>query len=711
MKRISGGSLAPVLVGSALMMAGGPALCAAAADSSDEGLSEVVVTARQRAESLQSVPDSVTAITAATIDSAGIQQVADFVSLIPNMTFRETFREGASYITIRGVTTPQGGWAPVTYVVDGVPAGSVDAINTGALVGVERIEVLKGPQSALYGSGAIAGAVNVITRAPSDHLEGEGQVWYGNYGDERGVLMLSGPVADRVKFRVDAFYRHSDGSQEDSDGRGLNFNRTGDVRGKLLIDLAPVQIDLRLHYVDTHAGAAFQEFLPGGAAGLALIDNFNDSPGLQRGIVGYEDVRNIEGSVKVEWNAGFATLTSISAYSKLDDSLFATTSWQKPPALSFCGPVGAVGEPPDCGQSSEDNFKVFTQDLRLTSANDQPLRWLVGTSYLHREAPNTLLVGAAALDASGSVVAGTNPFVNSTYLRHDNFAGVYGQVNYDITHALEATAAVRWDENRYNSTQYTSLSLQTPVPTPDGLVTQRKTDAAVQPKFQLSYHWTDDLMTYATAARGFRSGFFYSGNFTQSESTWNYEAGVKSELADHRVTLNFDVFHINYSDQQFTSITSAPPYRQTSNIPSTRINGAEAELTARPFSSLTLGAGIGYTDATVNDDTSGPYTPRFTANLSAEHSLALVADWRLVSRVDFRYQDAQYLGRENAFEIGPKDYVNLRVAVDNGRWKVAAYGNNLADARQAFQFDNVGFGYLRYNNNPRTYGGEVAVRF
>lgn len=171
----------------------------------------------------------------------------------------------------------------------------------------------------------------------------------------------------------------------------------------------------------------------------------------------------------------------------------------------------------------------------MTYAIDQPLRWLVGTSYLHREAPNTLLVGGAALDASGNVLAGSDPFVNSTYLRHDNFVGVYGQVNYDITHALE----------------------------------------------------------------------------------------------------------------QFTSITSTPPYRHTSNIPNTRINGAEAELTARLFTHLTFGAGIGYTDATVNDDTSGLYTPRFTPNLSAEHTFPLVADWRLVSRVDFRYQDAQYLGREN----------------------------------------------------------------
>lgn len=129
------------------------------------------------------MPDPLTAISAQTIENAGIQKVADFVRTTPNVTFRETFRQGASYMTVRGITTGQGGWAPVTYVVDGVPAGSMDTITLGALIGVERIEVLKGPQSALYGAGAIAGAINVVTQAPADVFEGEGRLEYGAYDD------------------------------------------------------------------------------------------------------------------------------------------------------------------------------------------------------------------------------------------------------------------------------------------------------------------------------------------------------------------------------------------------------------------------------------------------------------------------------------------------------------------------------------------------
>lgn len=121
-------------------------------------LETITVTARRKAESLQDVPDSIRAYSAEVLEAAGVRDVSGFVALTPNVTLRESFRQGQTYLTVRGITTGQQGWAPVTYVVDGVPVGSTDSINTGALVGIERIEVLKGPQGALYGAGAIAGS-------------------------------------------------------------------------------------------------------------------------------------------------------------------------------------------------------------------------------------------------------------------------------------------------------------------------------------------------------------------------------------------------------------------------------------------------------------------------------------------------------------------------------------------------------------------------
>ena len=141
-------------------------------------IEEIVVTARHRQESLQDVPIAVTAFDAAKIEAAGITDINGFVNLTPNFIAREAFRSGVTFLTIRGITTGQQGFAPITYVVDGVKASSLDAVNQGVLFDLERIEVLKGPQSALYGAGAIAGAVNVITKGPTDEFEGKVKLGY-----------------------------------------------------------------------------------------------------------------------------------------------------------------------------------------------------------------------------------------------------------------------------------------------------------------------------------------------------------------------------------------------------------------------------------------------------------------------------------------------------------------------------------------------------
>ena len=132
-------------------------------------LEEVVVTARKRTENLQEVPDSITAFGRAQIESAGIAGFEDFANLTPNLSLNEGYRPGVAKITVRGMITPQVGDPPIAYVVDGVTASSIDFINQD-LFAIERIEVLRGPQGALYGKGAVGGAINIVTRRPSNEL-------------------------------------------------------------------------------------------------------------------------------------------------------------------------------------------------------------------------------------------------------------------------------------------------------------------------------------------------------------------------------------------------------------------------------------------------------------------------------------------------------------------------------------------------------------
>lgn len=226
-------------------------------------LEELVVTARKRSESLQDVPDAVTAFTAQDIETAGIDDIEDFIALTPNLTVRETFRSGVTFITLRGVTTGQQGWAPITFVVDGVQAGSLDAINQGALLDLEQIEVLKGPQGALYGAGAIAGAVNVRTKAPSEEFEGQVKLRLGNGNDRAVSALLSGSlIEDKLRGLISVYDRDTDGLIDSTAGVDLDFEDQTTVRGRLIFNATDnLSFDLRAAVTDIEAGAAFQDKL------------------------------------------------------------------------------------------------------------------------------------------------------------------------------------------------------------------------------------------------------------------------------------------------------------------------------------------------------------------------------------------------------------------------------------------------------------------
>lgn len=686
----------------------------AAEDGKDElVLEEIVVTSRKRAENLQSVPDSITAFDSMAIENAGIDDVQDFIDLTPNISMRETFRAGVTFITIRGITTGQQGWAPATYVVDGVQASSLDAINQGALVDIERIEVLKGPQGALYGAGAIAGAINVVTKKPTNEQEASLKASYGNGNDIKLSGSFSGPlVEDKVLFRIGGYYRNTDGLIKSTDDADLDFEEQISVRGRLLFDLEDISIDLRAAYSDITAGAVTQELVS--SADLLEVFDTAAAPGPSRGIIGKENREFVEISAKIDWETEYGTFTSITGYSDIKQDLFGSATWAKPPTNSLFGfTVGNPGDSfSDSFQDLTDNFESFTQDVRFTSNADQRLRWMVGMSYLDRKVLNLLSLGGV-LQGTERIEENLVRFLNRPDVRNDKAWGAYGQASYDITDKLELTMALRYDKNNYDSTQYTDLTLATIVPTPDGLETLEATDDKWQPKVQLAYQWNDDVMTYLTYAEGFRYGFFNTGNLTSPESTKNFEVGFKSMLAEGRIRLNGAIFHIDYSDQQFTSIIGTAPFRLTTNVPDSNINGGELEIIALLAEGLELSGGLGITDAKLKGGLRSPSTPDYSINLAINYSTEISDEWDLFTRVDYRRQGSFILidGDGTRFEVGEKDYVNAHVKFRNDSWSIGAYANNLFDERQANDFGSLGIGYVRSNNLPRTYGVEVSVNF
>ena len=180
------------------------AIIAAPAPAQTSELTEIVVTARKRDESLQNVPVTVDAFTAQTIKAAGIESPRDFVAMVPNMTMVEVQNVGNSFITVRGISQARNSEPSVAVLVDGVLEPNPYEFDQ-ELFDIKQIEVLKGPQGALYGRNAIGGAIIIHTADPSDHFEGDGKVGVGNGVSEKAQVAVSGPIDAAGTLEVSRF--------------------------------------------------------------------------------------------------------------------------------------------------------------------------------------------------------------------------------------------------------------------------------------------------------------------------------------------------------------------------------------------------------------------------------------------------------------------------------------------------------------------------
>lgn len=690
-------------------------------------LEEIVVTARKREELLQDVPDSITAFTANDVETAGIDDIEDFINLTPNLTVREAFRAGITFITLRGVTTGQQGWAPVTFVVDGVQAGSLDAINQGALLDIEQIEVLKGPQGSLYGAGAIAGAINVTTKEPGEEAEGQVKLRYGNGNDRTISAFLSGSLNSDNSLRglISVYDRDADGLIDSTAGEDLDFEDQSTVRGRLIYEPSDnLSFDLRASYSDIEAGAAFQEKL----FSANDIDQFDTdtTPGPFRGIAGVESREFTEVSLKVDWETSIGTITSVTGYSDIEQDLLASLSFDDPLRPGASGflpfPIGGVFELSPLGlpgntlfdqfQGLQDNFESFTQDIRFVSNSDGALRWLVGASYQDRETLNELNVGFVLNSADGSLFPlGFIGFPRFD-VRNDKAVGVYGQLDYDLSDRFTLTLGGRYDENDYDTSQFSDEGLSNPVSTVDvngnAVNTLTNTDDQFQPKATLAYEVSDDTLVYATYAEGFRYGFFNTGNLTQAETTENFEVGFKTSVGAWNI--NAAAFYIDYSDQQFTTVIVEAPFRTSVNIPETTIKGVEVEWKAAISDSFEFYGGLGYIDAEQDNGLTSPATPDYTLNLGGIYSTNL-GGYDFTSRLDVRQQGEYFIGFAEDFRVESKAYVNWRSSLSKGNWAVAAYVNNLLDEQQANDFTAVNDFFVRAQSKPISYGLEVSYSY
>jgi iron complex outermembrane receptor protein len=678
-----------------------PVMSAWAADAADDRLEEVVVTAQRREEKLQDVPVSVVAFDEVAIRQAGIRNTADFLGMTPNVSFDQSFTVGNSFVTMRGIEQINNADSPVAVVVDGVPQGNQKQLKM-ELFDVERIEVLEGPQGALYGRNAIGGAINIITKQPTNDFSGFAQIGAGSGQEREGIFALSGPIIpDKLLFRVSGEYKDADGQINNSYlNEKVDFYTSKDVRAKLLwLASDTFTVDGRYAHTDNTGGATYDVAIPNTITDPTNVQNIDP----HADILGNSHLRSDDATIKADWKLSPGTLTWITGFTKLNETYYGS--------LGFCNPIDCPGGFFGLGsldQHQDLEVRLLSHELRFTSNSNQPLRYIVGAYYLdtHRD----LLTVAHALDLPGApaIVDSNEHNINTAY------AG-FGQLDWDLASSTTLGVSGRYDKDDRNQTDVAT-----------GHERSASYDA-FQPKVTLSQKFDANQLGYLTYSTGFRSGGFNGiGQLDpfKKELLRNLEAGYKSTWMDQRLMVNVAAFLERDTGFQFFYVDLAAGGAQViANLNSVQLYGAEIQTQGVIAPGWTAYLNIGLLESRIRDFDANLGVPAAIGNKTPKtvpdkFNLGTQKEWTFGQykaglRVDFEYRGKKYWDTSNVDVMNPVKLLSARASLKRGAWELAVSGRNLLNEYYFEDFNAKTFSGLPNNigwpTQPRSV--EATLRY
>lgn len=579
--------------------------------SQDEASNEIVVTARKMKETLLDVPIAVTAISGKLIEQRGFTSVTQAAAMVPGLSINSD-AAGRAFISIRGigvtlVDTVQPG---VGIFLDGIYEPNTSYLNN-PLVGVERIEVLRGPQGTLYGKNTLGGAINVITRPPSNEFEGK---LIGSYaGPDHDWYVggsLSGPIIKDVLQARISYAHHQDDGFIPNTTLGIPANPlvTDSVNGTLRFEPAD-RVILTVN--------GYYDYVKGGSLPYSYVTGPTDYVrNVMLNTNNYEYFKYKRTNAKLEFPAdGISTqFTLIAAYDERD----ART------------PQGDLDfSPVDIARNTgTDLLKTYSFEARANTKLTPKLRSIIGAFYSSetRDSDTITTLYPGILNITNEQIAHTT---NYTY-------AVFGNLFWTPDSAWELAAGLRLDRDDREDTGSVLLNgAGGPIP-PAHL-----REDNISPRISITRHWSPTFMTYASVARGFRGGGFnppvapfrtYTG-----DSVWTYEIGSKYASADHKMSLSGDVFFNDYSN--YIGLNSIAP-AITGGFTTVDLNtghvtsyGIELEGTVQPTPEWTISGGASYQHARLTND--AIYTQLTGRTLSSDR-LTFVPDWNFSLDTDYQ---------------------------------------------------------------------------
>ncbi len=717
-----------------------------------QALEEVVVTARKRAETLEESPVSVRAFTSDEIASAGIETPRDFVNLTPNVTLVETQNAGNAFINVRGISQARNSEMSVAVLVDGVLMPN-PAQFTQQLIDVQQIEVLRGPQGALYGRNAIGGAITIVTKKPGDEVEGSVEVG-GDSGPGYTLRgMISGPLnqSGTLTGRVAASYVDTDG-YIDNEYLDEEADPYEDFTARARLIWEPsdnFSADLRLSTSQLDTQALY--FTIDQEADDTDLDVRVNNPGKnEREIYNY--------SLKLEWNGDWGTVTAITAYDDLEELLTGDQFNFLPREESVINffPVAddirnLTGDPvADLSQTQYLESDAWSQEIRFISPTENRLRWIAGAYAISTDryisTGNQVDRGFGVFDVrktprASLYVDPTDPSPQLSLLvdEQDNFAwAVFGEIAYDFTDALEASFSLRYDEDERENKTLTEPLYDPTLGLIDYGSTRKETWDEWQPKLTVRYKPNDDLTVYGGYSRGFRSGGFNQSGVGEAISepgvdelfdaqvADTYEMGVKSIYGDGRFATSLSVYYTDFDNAYFFFFDPGTSTQNLGTVPNVEYIGFELEGKASITDNLTGYYGFGYTDGEIKDaadpadeGNQAPLVTEYTVNLGGEWRIPVDffgADTETFVRVDYQRMGDTWWDPGNLSKRSPVDLVDMRVGIESvDDWSFTLWAKNLFDEEYNAEFSPGPFdganGSFLWPGQPLRWGATFTKKF
>lgn len=697
---------------------------------------DVVVTATRSSEPLSKIGASVTAIGADQLGAGGVTEIQSLAQTVPNLSVGDQFGVNRTFIRGIGLTSIDlGADGAVAFLQDGA-AIARPAAQLSGFYDIERVEVLRGPQGTLYGRGATAGAINLITKRPTAEFGGYGRATYGNYNAIMLEGAISGPlVSDKLMVRLAGKYDRRDGyGVNQITGNDIDNRNAWALRGSLLYTPTETfEIYLTAeHFKEDDNNFAFHYFGPtvapenqlgailGGDTIITRAQRLGIPLNLRDIVSDQEPLNKRDGTAVtgiMTWSPGDFELKSITAWR--DFTRFNRTDLDASDVWMF-------------GQNNYDEESTtFQQELIGTWSNDR-LDVLAGATYFNEKLFGSVRVPLVNLGILFGLPADT--FDDQNYLQQGNvFIDAYGaflQGTYAVTGKLKLTAGIRYSyEERKGVGTFDFLGTVS--------TDKQKGWGAWTPTFAANYQVNNDTLVYASITRGFKSGVINVGSqndVIDPEYVWGYEAGIKTIALDGTLSASLAGFYMDYSDLQ-VGFVGADSVVTTVNAAAARNFGAELEIRARPAEGLTFEIFGTWLDARYTEFVSGDYrqgfqpvdlsgnklsnAPEFTIRVAGDYDIPL-GDRGIVNlRADLNFQDEVFFTEFNNSDAFQPATVTINAGVRftsaDDRWSMDIWGRNLTDEFiitnniiTAPLFNSVRVGSLA---PPRTFGATLGFNF